>query len=81
METMTLMPSAVAGSTTRRAPLSIARLPRISGVMPSIAYAGNDCTWSNTMTAAHVTRTASAFQANHKALKAFGSRRLGETST
>jgi hypothetical protein len=33
------------------------------------------------MIAAHATRMAPAFQANHKALKAFGSRRLGETST
>jgi hypothetical protein len=81
MQTMTLMPLAVAAPAARRAPMSIARLPRISG-MPSVAYAGNDCTWSSTSTAAHVSRTATAaFQANHKALKAFGSRRLGETST
>jgi hypothetical protein len=79
MQTMTLMPLAVADVAARRAPMSIARLPRISG-MPSVAYAGNDCTWSST--AAHASRTATAaFQANHKALKAFGSRRLGETST
>lgn len=80
MATKTLMPLAVAAPAARRAPMSIARLPRISG-MPSVAYAGNVCTWSSTSIAAHVTRTATAFQANHKALKAFGSRRLGETST
>lgn len=81
MDTMTVTPQAVAGMSTRRAAMSIARLPRITGVMPSVAFAGSACTWSHTMTAAHATRTASAFKANHLALKAYGSRRLGETST
>jgi hypothetical protein len=82
METITVTPQVATGTLVRRAAASVERLPRISSVMPSsIAYASRDCTWSNTMIAAHATRMAPAFQANHKALKAFGSRRLGETST
>jgi hypothetical protein len=79
--TMTVMPMAVAELSDRRAASSVVRLPRISGAMSSIAFAGGDCTWSPNTTTAHATRTAAAFPANHLARKAYGTRRLGETST
>ena len=76
METMTLMPMAVVATSTGRAAVSYVRMPMNSGAMPSaFAPAHLGCDWSLT-TIATENR-----QANSKALKAFGTRRLGETST
>jgi hypothetical protein len=76
METMTLMPLAVAATSRRRA-ASYVRLPETFGALPSMdmaAFASHGC-WS------HTTDATAIRQANTKALKAFGTRRLGETST
>jgi hypothetical protein len=77
MESMTIMPMAVvATSTRRRAAVSYVRMPMTVGAMPStFASAHLGCDWSLTTIAAENR------QANTKALKAFGTRRLGETST
>ena len=76
METMTLMPMAVVATSTGRAGVSYVRMPMTDGPMPSsFASAHLGCDWSLT-TIATENR-----QANTKALKAFGTRRLGETST
>jgi hypothetical protein len=76
METMTLMPMAVAATSTGRAAVSYVRMPMTHGVLPSTSASAHlGCDWSLTTIA---TRDR---QANTKALKAFGTRRLGETST
>jgi hypothetical protein len=76
METTTLMPMAVAATSTRRAAVSYVRMPMNSGAMPSaFASAHLGCDWSLTTIATR------GRKANTKALKAFGTRRLGETST
>jgi hypothetical protein len=78
MESMTLMPMAVAdaASNRRRATGSYVRVPETFGALPSMAaLANHDCGWSSHTTDAFAIRQAT------KALKAFGTRRLGETST
>jgi hypothetical protein len=78
METMTLMPMAVAATSARpRIFASYVRLPETHGAMPSVAAIVRDlgCKWSP-MTNGNQLRTATT-----KAHKAFGTRRLGETST
>lgn len=76
MASMTLLPMAVPASGLRRAAASYVRVPMTHGVLPSMATsAHHGCDWSLT-TDAHAIR-----QANTKARKAFGARRLGETST
>jgi hypothetical protein len=77
MDSMMLMPMAVVpASTRRRAAASYVRMPLTLGAMPSaFASAHLGCDWSLT-TIATENR-----QANTKALKAFGTRRLGEIST
>ncbi|MCU1373854.1 MAG: hypothetical protein JWO68_1140 [Actinomycetia bacterium] len=76
MATMTLMPMAVdANAARRRAAVSYVRMPETVGALPSMAaLAGHGCSWS------HTTNGTAIRQAT-KALKAFGTRRLGETST
>ncbi|MCU1377954.1 MAG: hypothetical protein JWN29_937 [Acidimicrobiales bacterium] len=79
MESMTLMPMAVAdaASNRRRATGSYVRVPETFGALPSMAaLANHGCGWSSHTTNALAIRTATT-----KALKAFGTRRLGETST
>jgi hypothetical protein len=79
MESMTLMPMAVADafSTRRRATASYVRVPEAFGALPSMAaFANHDCGWSS-----HLTNALAIRPATTKALKAFGTRRLGETST
>lgn len=75
METMMLMPQAVAAtSTRRRAVSSYVHVPETFGALPTTAFAGHVCTWSSA-TNGNAIRQA-------KALKAIGYRRLGEmTST
>ena len=77
METMILTTPAVAAaaaSTRRRTVSSYVHVPETFGALPSMAaIAGHVCTWSP-MTDANAIRQA-------KALKAFGTRRLGESST
>jgi hypothetical protein len=77
MESTTLMPMAVAGTPIRRrAVASYVRMPMTLGAMPSAsAFAHLGCDWS------HTTIATEDRQANAKALKANGTRRLGETST
>ena len=77
MESMTIMQTAVtATSTRRRAAASYVRMPMDLGAMPSaFASAHLGCQWSVTTIATQDRK------ANTKALKAFGARRLGETST
>ena len=71
METMTAMPNAVTATSTRRA-ASFVRVRATFGTMPSMAaLSGHDCSWSH---------KANAF-AIQTGLKAYGTRRLGETST
>ena len=89
METMTLMPMAVAATSARpravasfvglaAAPAAAAyvRMPENLGAMPSVATARDlGCSWSP------LTNGIQTRKATTKAHKAFGTRRLGETST
>jgi hypothetical protein len=75
METMTLMPMAVAATSVRRAAVSYVRMPMTLGAMPSASTSAHlGCDWS-------LTTIAPKRQVNTKAFKANGHRRLGETST
>jgi hypothetical protein len=78
MKSMTTMPMAALATSARpRTSASYVRLPETLGAMPSVAAIVRDpgCTWSP-MTNGNQLRTATT-----KAHKAFGTRRLGETST
>jgi hypothetical protein len=77
METMTLMPTAVVATSARpRAFASYVRMPENLGAMPSVATARDlGCSWSP------LTNGIQTRKATTKAHKAFGTRRLGETST
>lgn len=70
METMMLMPQAVAASTRCRTLSSHVHVPETFGALPTTAAAGHVCTWS------YATDGNAIRQA--KGLKAFGTRRLGE---
>lgn len=70
METMMLMPQAVAASARRRALSSYVHVPETFGALPTTAAAGHVCTWSFA-TNGNAIRQAMA-------LKAIGTRRLGE---
>ena len=73
METKMLMPQAVAATSRRRAVSSYVHVPMTFGALPTTASAGHVCTWSSA-TNGNAIRQA-------KALKAFGTRRLGEMHT
>lgn len=74
METMMLSPMAAVATTRRRAVSSYVHVPETFGALPTMAtHADHTCSWSS-MTTGNVIRQA-------KGLKAFGTRRLGETST
>lgn len=76
METMTLMPRAAAATSDRRAAVSYVPMPMAHGVVPfTSACAHLGCDWSL------ATIATGDRQANTKAVKAFATRRLGETST
>lgn len=74
METMMLMPPAVAATSTRRRTVSsYVHVPVTFGALPTTASAGHACTWSSATNGTAIRQA--------KGLKAFGSRRLGETPT
>lgn len=72
METMMLMPQAVAATSSarRHAVSSYVHVPETFGALPTTAAAGHVCTWSSA-TNGNAIRQAKAF-------KALGTRRLGE---
>jgi hypothetical protein len=71
MKTMTAMPQAVTITCTRHAAPSMRVRPTFATMPSMAALSGHDCRWSH---------KANAF-AIRTGLKAYGSRRLGETST
>jgi len=75
MTTMTLMPMPVVEPAARRAFPSFDARPHAASAGSGMSFLAN-CSWSS-----HVTTNAVATTSAIKGLKAYGTRRLGETST